>query len=213
MFCIFSLWVFWTDFFWDPAVACCASLWCISSSNCLVVRNASHVEPGAASQSLLTIACRILGVCKRLKLFFEGGKKHVANDHCSWKTSWLNQCFEIFESNSSLLSTKWTFGRRRISHAFNSGYGHCDVAAALLERKASFLMLCFLVCRIWCPSKIHGKSYTAIICHNLKLHRFRSRRLWGIPWGKMIPYDSCASRQIFTTAATLNSQPLQQLAR
>ena len=32
----------------------------------LVLRNASHVEPGAASQSLLTIACRISGVCKRV---------------------------------------------------------------------------------------------------------------------------------------------------
>jgi len=97
-----------------------------------------------------------------------------------------------------------------MSGAFNSGYGHCDVAAALLERKASFFMLCFLFCKIWgFYPKFMGNPFSAIIFHlkpSPKLHEC---------WGKVDPSRRlwCASRQIFTTVATLNLQPLQQLAR
>ena len=43
----------------------------------LVLRNASHVEPGAASQSLLTIACRISGVCTRVEAILWRWEKNM----------------------------------------------------------------------------------------------------------------------------------------
>ena len=97
-----------------------------------------------------------------------------------------------------------------MSGAFNSGYGHCDVAAALLERKASFFMLCFLFCKIWgfYPNSWEIHFQLSFFISNLH------RNFMNVA-GRLIPHDSCGvfSRQIFTTVATLNLQPLQQLAR
>lgn len=73
-----------------------------------------------------------------------------------------------------------------MSGAFNSGYGHCDVAAALLERKASFFMLCFLFCKIWGFDQNSWEIHFQLSFFISNLHR----NFMNVG-GRLIPHDGC----------------------
>lgn len=84
-----------------------------------------------------------------LKLSFESGNRYFTNGHCFLEDELAEtNCFEIFESNISLLSTK----RMKFEEFPELSTQDMDIVMLLqhsLSARRLFLMLCCLFCKIW----------------------------------------------------------------